>query len=112
MEVKIETIDDAIDYIVDIVGSDFERAFKLANSILDDPGGFTGPQSVVLAKKLAVYRYKLGIAAQWWKQEATRTKKQSDRLIKDALMTACSYLEEVINTLKLEARQDYGLARG
>ena len=107
---EIETMDDAIEYAREIIGGDFEKALQLANSIIDNPSNYTGAQATMAAVKIALYRYKIGLAAQWWKQESTRTKKLSDRLIKDCLMTAYNGLEEVINTLKLSARQDMSLA--
>lgn len=107
---EIETFDQAIDYAMDLIGSEFEKSLRLCNSILDDPGSYTGPQAAMAAQKLAVHRYKIGVAAQHWKIEATKTKKLSDRLIKDSLMVAFTALEEVINTLKLTARSDINIA--
>lgn len=110
MEVKIESFDQAVEYAMDLIGSDFEKSLRLANTILDDPSQYTGPQAGMAAQKLAIHRYKIGVAAQHWKIEAAKTKKMSDRLIKDSLMVAFTALEEVINTLKLTARSDINVA--
>jgi hypothetical protein len=107
---EIETMDQAIDYAMEIIGSDFEKSLMLCNSILENPSNYTGAQAGVAAMKLSIYRYQIGVAAQHWKIEAASTKKLSDRLIKDSLMVAYNALEEVVNTLKLNARQDIALA--
>lgn len=110
MEVKIESFDQAVEYAMELIGSEFEKSLQLCNSILADPADYTGPQAAIAAQKLAVHRYKIGVAAQHWKIEAAKTKKMSDRLIKDSLMVAFTALEEVINTLKLTARADINVA--
>lgn len=107
---EIETFDDAVEYAMELIGSDFEKSLRLANSIIEDASNYTGPQAAMTAQKLAVHRYKIGVAAQHWKIEAAKTKKLSDRLIKDSLMVAFTALEEVINTLKLTARSDINVA--
>jgi hypothetical protein len=110
MEFNIESFDDALDYVVEMVGAEFERSIALANSILEEPSKFTGPQAAITAIKLANQRYKIGVAAQYWKIKSAQTKKLDDRLIKDALMVAYDALTEMINTLKLTARHEHELA--
>lgn len=110
MDLSIDTFDDAIEYVVDMIGSEFQKSLEQANVILDNPGDFTGPQAAITAIRLANQRYKIGIAAQYWKNKSVGSQKRQDKLVKDALMTAYSGLEEVINTLKLTARSDTGLA--
>ena len=102
----IETFDDAIEYITGMIGSDFDRAIKLTNAIIEKPSDFTGPQALMAAIKLAAYRVKVGIAAQDWKQLSTHSKKPTDRLIKDALMCLYDGLLELINCLKAIARNE------
>lgn len=103
-DVSITTFDDAVDYIIDMIGSDFQKALTIANGILNDPSQYSGAQATMAAMKLAAQRTKIGLAAQHWKQEATRTKKPHDRLIKDSLMVLYDSLLELINTLKAAAR--------
>lgn len=105
-EVKIETFDEAVDYIIDVIGSDYKKALTLANHILENPTDYSGAQATMAAMKLAAHRVKIGLAAQHWKQEATRTKKPHDRLIKDALMVMYDGLLELINTLKAHSRYE------
>jgi hypothetical protein len=108
---SITTFDDAIEYILDLIGSEFEKAINLTNKILENPSDYTGPQAAMSAIKMAGYRMKIGVAAQLWKQRSTNTKKPQDRLIKDALMVMYDGLSEVINTLKLVARHEHELTR-
>lgn len=107
----IQTFDDAVEYIADMIGSDFYKAYALANAILENPSEYTGIQANVTAIKLSVIRYKVGLASQLWKKRSTHTKRMQDSLIKDALMATYAGLEEVINTLKLSARQDIDLTK-
>lgn len=103
---EVKTFDEAVEYISDLIGSDFDKAIQQTNAIIADPSGHTGPQAVVTAAKLAAYRVKVGIVAQQWKQTSTNTKKPQDRLIKDALMCLYDGLLELINCLKAVARNE------
>lgn len=112
IKLDIETFDDAIDYTIELIGADYEKAIKLANSILEDPNSFmTGPAAAITAIKLAIYRQKIGSAAQYWKIKSSNTKKLDDRLVKDSLIVMFTSLEEVINTLKIVARHDHEMVR-
>lgn len=112
MGFEIDNFDDAVDYVVSMIGSEFEQSYRLANAIIANPGDYTGPQAGITAQKLAAQRYKIGLAAQYWKQKGGTGAKPHDRMIKNALHLAYQALEEVINTLKLTARQDTSLAHG
>lgn len=109
IDLKLETFDEAVEYVMDMIGSNFEKALSLGNAILEDPSSYTGPQAAITAIKLANHRYKIGIAAQYWKLKSAQTKSLQDRLIKDCLMATFSGLEEVINTLKIVARHEHEL---
>jgi len=109
LDMQIETFDDAIEYVMDLIGSEFEKSLGLANSILENPSDYTGPQAAITAIKLSTHRYKIGIAAQYWKIKSAQTKTLPDRLVKDCLMSAFTGLEEVINTLKIVARHEHEL---
>ncbi len=106
----IQTFEDACEYIFTIVEG-LEKTMNLVNRILDDPDQYTGPQAAMAAIKLSGYRYKIGQEAQHWKLRSAQTKKLSDRLVKDSLMSAYEGLGEVINTLKITARHDHELVK-
>lgn len=108
--IEITNFDDAVDYAMELIGSDFEASLKLANAILADPSSYTGPQAAATAQKMAAHRYKIGVVAQQWKIKSSQTKRMQDRLVKDSLMVAYDAIEEIINTLKLAARADMLLA--
>lgn len=103
---QITDFDGAMDYISEMIGSDFDRAIRLTNAIIADPTNYTGPQASMAAIKLAAYRVKVGEVAQQYKQISTATKKPTDRLIKDALMCLYDGLLELINCLKAAARNE------
>lgn len=109
IDLTIEDFEQAIEYIMDQIGSDFDQALRLANGIIAAPNDYTGPQAAQAAVAMAQYRYRIGVAAQYWKVKSAQTKKLQDRLVKDALMSAFTGLEEVINTLKIVARYDYNI---
>lgn len=111
MDYTIETFDDAIEYISGAIGSDFEKALRQTSAIIANPSDYTGQQASMTAVKMGAYRYKIGLAAQYWKLKSSGTKKLDDRLIKDALMSAFTGLEEVINTLKAIAREEREMVR-
>lgn len=113
LKLDITTFEDACDYTVDMIGADFEKAVQIAEKILSDTDDYmNGPAAAKTAIRLAGYRAKIGLAAQYWKLKSSNTKKHEDRLVKDALMVMYASLEEVINTLKIVARHDHELARG
>lgn len=105
-DVQITTFDEAVDYMIDLIGSDFKKALTLASHILEDPHSYSGPQATMAAMKLAVHRTRIGVAVQHWKQESARTKKPHDRLIKDSLMVMYDSLLEMINTLKAHSKYE------
>jgi hypothetical protein len=111
LEYNINTFDEAVEYLIDMIGSEFEKSLRMANTIIENPGDFTGPQAAVTAIKLANQRYKIGMAAQYWKNKSVGSSNRQDKLVKDALMTAYDALVEVINTLKLVARHEHELVR-
>lgn len=112
MEFNIETFDDALEYTMDLIGAEFDKALQLSNAIIAKPSDYTGPQAAMSAIKMSTYRYKIGLAAQYWKIKSSQTKKLQDRLVKDSLMCAYDGLSEVINTLKITARHDHELVKG
>lgn len=103
---QIKDFDGAMEYISEMIGSDFDRAIRLTNAIIENPTGYTGPQASMAAIKLAAYRVKIGEVAQSYKQISTATKKPTDRLIKDALLCLYDGLLELINCLKAAARNE------
>lgn len=111
MDWEIKTPEDAIEYIVGLIGADFEKALGLSTKILETPTDYTGPQAAMAAIKMSNYRFKIGQAAQYWKIKSAQSKNLQDRLIKDSLMAAYDALQEVINTLKLVARHEHELVR-
>lgn len=110
MGFEIDNFDDAVDYVVSMIGSDFEQSFSLANAIIANPSNYTGHQASITAQRLAAQRYKIGLAAQYWKQKGGAGANAHNKMIKNALHLAYQALEEVINTLKITARQDNSLA--
>jgi hypothetical protein len=108
---NIETFEDACDYLFEII-PDFEKAMFSVNEILADPTGYNGPRAAMAAIKISALRFKIGAEAQHWKLRSAQTKRLSDRLIKDSLMSAYDGLAEVINTLKITARHDHELTKG
>jgi hypothetical protein len=108
----ITTFDEAVEYSVDLIGKEFEKAIALTNAILENPGDYTGPQAAVSAIKMAGYRLKIGQAAQHWKNKCVGGSNRQDKLIKDALMCMYDSLVEVINTLKLTARHEHEMTKG
>lgn len=110
MRLDINTFEEAVEYLTDMIGDQFEKSLRTANSIIDDPSSYTGPKAAVTAVQLSVQRYKIGEAAQYWKNKSVGSSNRQDKLIKDALMTAYDALVEVINTLKLVARHEHELA--
>lgn len=111
MDLNIDTFDGAVEYLMDMIGDEFEKTLQTANSIVADPSDYTGPQAAITAIKLATQRYKIGVAAQYWKNKSVGSSNRQDKLIKDALMTAYDALVEVINTLKLVARHEHELVK-
>jgi hypothetical protein len=109
LDFQVEEFDEAVDYIISMIGSDFEKSVALAGLITENPQDYTGPQALRSAVRLSAYRYKIGLAAQFWKIKSAETKLKKDRLVKDALMLAYDALGEVINTLKLAARHDHDM---
>lgn len=112
MGFEIDNFDDAVDYVVSMIGSEFEQTLRMANAIIDDPGQYSGPQASAAALKLSAQRYKIGLAAQFWKVRGGGSASNVDKMIKNALHLAYQALEEVINTLKITAKQDHSLAQG
>lgn len=112
MGFDISNFDDAIDYVVSMVGSDFEETMKIANDIIENPENYTGPKAAATAQMLAAHRYKIGVAAQYWKGKAAIKDggTKQDQMIKNALHLGWEAIEEVINTLKITARYDHQLA--
>lgn len=107
----IETFEQACEYIYEIVPG-FEKTMNLVSLILEDPTNYTGQQAAIAAIKLSGYRFKFGVEAQHWKLRSAQTKRLTDRLIKDALMSAYDGLVEPINTLKIVARHEHDLTKG
>lgn len=103
---EIDDFDGAIEYISDMIGSDFDKAIKLTNAILANPEQHTGPQALITAVRLSGFRVKVGVAAQKAKLQSAHTKKPTDRLVKDALMVLYDGLLELINCLKAVARNE------
>lgn len=106
MDWTITEFDDAIDYVIELIGSNFKKALEQTNAILEDPQSFTGAQASMAAMKLAAHRTKVGVVAQHWKLKSANTKKPHDRLIKDSLLVLYDGLLELINTLKAVARYE------
>jgi hypothetical protein len=111
IDLGIDTFEGAVEYLTSMIGDDFEKALQTANSIIADPSQYTGPLAAITAIKLANQRYKIGMAAQYWKNKSVGSANRQDKLIKDALMTAYDALVEVINTLKLVARHEHELVK-
>lgn len=111
MNTTIEDPDQALEYITSLIGEDFEKALGLSAAILANPSDYTGPQAAMTAIKMAGYRYRIGILAQYWKNKCVGGSNRQDKLVKDALMCAYDGLVEVINTLKLTARHEHDLSQ-
>ncbi len=107
---NIETFEAACEYIYEIVPG-LEKTMNLVSNILENPTDYAGIQAAMAAIKLSGWRFKMGVEAQHWKLRSAQTKKLSDRLVKDALMSAYDGLGEVINTLKIIARHDHDLTK-
>jgi hypothetical protein len=107
MRIDIETFEDAVDYLIDEIGAEYGKALALSNKILEDPQAYSGPQAAIAAIRLANFRYKIGQAAQYWKNKSVGGTNRVDKLKKDALMASYDGLVEVINTLKLVARHEH-----
>lgn len=110
MAFEIDNFDDAVDYVISMIGSDFERSLKIAEAVLEDPGHYTGRQAARAAVELSAHRYKIGVAAQFWKKRSVQTKKDTDRMVKDALMMAYDAIKDVVDALKKVSTLDYELA--
>lgn len=108
---EIETFDEAVEYIIDSLDEKFGKTLELVNVILANPDQYTGPQAAFAAIKVAGYRTFLGLEGQHWKLRSSQTKKLQDRLVKDALLVMYDGLLEVINCLKLVARQEHELVK-
>lgn len=109
-DMEIETMDEAVDYAIGLIGTEFEKTLQTANSINENPQDYSGSQAAMTAAKLAAWRYKIGIQAEYWKIKAAQTKRLDHRYVKSSLVVAYGALEEIINTLKLNARQDIQIA--
>lgn len=109
---KIESFQDSVDYIVDSIGAEFEKAVLLAQAIAEKPGDYTGPQAAVTALRLAAHRTKIGLAMEYQKRKATETKKPHDRLKNDALHILYDSLLELINCLKVAVRTERDMING
>ena len=112
IDLKIESFEEAIDYAVEMVGSDFEKAVSLTAAIIANPEQYTGPQATISAVKMATYRSRIGLAAQYWKIKSAQTKRLDDRLIKDSLMVMYDSLLEVINVLKITGKHEHEIVHG
>jgi hypothetical protein len=103
---SITNFDDAVTYISDMIGSDFQKAIELTSLILEDPSKYTGQQASAAAVKLSIYRLMIGQASQYWKRKETDVKHPHNRLMKDAYHVMYESLLEVINCLKAAARNE------
>jgi hypothetical protein len=106
---NLKSFDDVLLYVETLVGGDFAEAMQLASQIIQNPLHYTGPQAGMMAMRLAVHRYRIGVAAQYWKYQSSQTKKPEERITRDALMAAFAGLEEVIMTLKLISKSEMGI---
>lgn len=102
----LSDFDEIVEYVAGGVGDTFIRVVTIAQDIIDNPTEYHGQQASMTAVKLAAYRTKIGTLASYYKIKTPETKRPSDRLTKDALLTMYNSLEELINTLKIQARQE------
>lgn len=110
MAFEIDTFDDAIDYVISMIGSNFERSLQIAEAVLENPGDYTGRQAATAAVQLSVHRYKIGVAAQYWKKRSTASKRDIDRMVKDALMLSYDATKDIVDALKKVSTLDNELA--
>lgn len=110
LKLEFDSFEEAVEYVMDLVGGEFEKSLQLSQAILANPDQYTGPQAAIAAIKLSNHRYHIGVKAQLAKIKSAQTKNLQDRLVKDALMVGYDALGEMINTLKLTARHDHDLS--
>lgn len=110
MAFEITNFDEAIDYVISMIGSDFERSLKIAEAVLENPGDYTGRQASRAAVELSAHRYKIGVAAQYWKKRSTSSKRDVDRMVKDALMVSYDAIKDIVDALKKVSTLDFELA--
>lgn len=106
-----ETVSVTIDSIRDAMGEEAEEflyVLKVTQQIIDNPESFFGPKALVEATRLAAYRTRISIKAQFYK--TTSDKSLVNRKRKDVLMSMYASLEENIQTLKLMGKVDATLA--
>ncbi len=108
---EFENFESACEYVVESLDPKFGKTLDLVNLILATPYQYTGQQAAFAAIKIAGYRTFIGLQAQHWKLRAAQTKKLQDRLVKDALLVMYDGLLEVVNCLKLVARQEHELIK-
>lgn len=104
--------EEIVEYVAEMVGSDFMKVINLANDFLENPSEYTGVQAAMLASKISFYRTRIGVMGSYMKYKSSQTKKPSDRMTKDALLTIYDALVENINTLKLLARHEKEMVYG
>lgn len=87
----------------------FINIMTIADDIIDNESKYTGNKALFTAMRLASFRTKLGVYAQYYK---TSSKSETQRKRKDLLMMMYSALEENINTLKLLGRTEARMTGG
>jgi hypothetical protein len=97
VEMEIETIAKALDE--DAEG--FLEIMQVVNDIIENPEKYSGIKALMLANKLAAYRTKIGVKANWLKSQE---KSINNRQKKDVLLSLEHNLEENINCLKISGR--------
>ena len=85
----------------------FLEVMSLVDDIIENPDKYSGIKALMLANKLAAYRTKIGVKANYLKSQERSLR---NRQKKDILLSLEHNLVESINCLKLAARIEAGAA--
>lgn len=85
----------------------FLEVMSLVDDIIENPDKYSGIKALMLANKLAAYRTKIGVKANYLKSQERSLR---NRQKKDILLSLEHNLVENINCLKLAARIEAGAA--
>jgi hypothetical protein len=67
IEWTLSDFDEVVEYVADLVGSDFKRAVLVAQDITENPSEYSGVQASMTAIKLASYRVRIGVEGSYYK---------------------------------------------
>lgn len=100
----------SVEQIADVLEEDsqgFLEVMKIVDDIIENPENYSGIKALMLANKLAAYRTKIGVKANYLKSQERSLR---NRQKKDILLSLEHNLVENINCLKLAARIEAGAA--